>query len=791
MGNNCEFGIVQRHFSCDPPGLFRNVGFWPVDILINAIEHDLEGLFDDGNYDFTLPEGWHDWRLDSQGFTFHAGIPADVEYGSAEWERKSREALQAHRLLKRMFREELRKGEKIFVYRQKQPIPIDGIHRLHTAIRKYGPGWLLNVIEDSSKPKGTIEDFGDGLIFATASVLANENPPNIDFDSWEIIFQKLFSLKQKNSGHSNASVDEIDTVVNSGEDEQFEIKKFNIRSIFSGPVTINEISEIFNIDSDKFISKFESLGDNCEFGLVQRHCKAEPIDLLRWSFIILPDLIKCLETEFYGLDNPENVSVGFFVPEADDPKEYAIYNKPLGIQKHSHINNDQISMEKLHELEVKRLKLLRIKFLKQIKEKNKIYVVKSNKTPEDEQIFKLYRVIQKYGKKNLLFVVANDRSRNEGTVEELSEGLFKGYVSRFAPYDDAPNLSLEPWLAVCAGVTRLLESNESAKISTISIRGATVGEAIASLPALYEIARQTPLRLWFEHPEIKRLWAGSPVEMLSDPPHEGRSFNLRDFTRLFANSGLHMMQAWFPNLGVPAPSAIPKIRLAGEIREFTLAWESKETIDVIIGPYPDPGQDTVAAEIWPYDQWNVVIDALLAARLSVAICGLASPERDTKSHDQQFWGERPVRVLNSMPLVEVAGYLRAARCVVTVANGVSCLAQLLGAQHAQIIPVWPNLPPPSWVVNRNANAAWIDAPLISHPDHKGVLQPERVLELIFSVLAGFNRAAYVESFTDLNDRGFSATEAWQHWTRWGVLEGWRSLNFVPRPINHGALWEKD
>jgi hypothetical protein len=34
IGNNCEFGIVQRYFGYDPPGLFRNVGFYSVKIII-------------------------------------------------------------------------------------------------------------------------------------------------------------------------------------------------------------------------------------------------------------------------------------------------------------------------------------------------------------------------------------------------------------------------------------------------------------------------------------------------------------------------------------------------------------------------------------------------------------------------------------------------------------------------------------------------------------------------------------------------------------------------------------
>jgi hypothetical protein len=279
--------------------------------------------------------------------------------------------------------------------------------------------------------------------------------------------------------------------------------------------------------------------------------------------------------------------------------------------------------------------------------------------------------------------------------------------------------------------------------------------------------------------------------MLNAPPSDGSRFDIQKPARLFTNSGLHMMQAWFCNFDLPAPATVPKIRLAGEVREFALAWNSKDTIDVIISPYPDAGWDSDPQEIWPYEQWNLVIDTLLAARLQVAVCGVFSPSVEPDLQDVQFWGDRPVRVLNSSSLLELSGFLRAARCVVTVANGIAQLAHLVGAQHAQLIPAGPNLPPPSWTANRNPNAAWIDEPMISQTDRKDVLQPERVLELIFSVLSSFNHSAYVQSFGDLRDQQMSATEAWQHWTRWGVLEGWRSRNFTPRTINHGALWKRE
>ena len=61
LGNNCEFGIVQRSAGYDPPGLFRNVGFLDVEQIISAVSHNLEGMFEPGRYELTAPEGWLDW----------------------------------------------------------------------------------------------------------------------------------------------------------------------------------------------------------------------------------------------------------------------------------------------------------------------------------------------------------------------------------------------------------------------------------------------------------------------------------------------------------------------------------------------------------------------------------------------------------------------------------------------------------------------------------------------------------------------------------------------------------
>lgn len=189
IGNNCEFGIVQRNAGYDPPGLFRNVGFWSPDSIIAVIESGLSGMFDDGNFQFIVPEGWPDWRLDcsASGMGFHTGIPSSLEPDSTEWTQKTAQSIKLFRFLKRSFLQDLRNGEKIFVFRYNLESTEMTIKRLHDALQIHGENWLLYVTEDFVHPSGWIELRQPRLIIAGIQKLSSQNPPIIEFPAWEKI----------------------------------------------------------------------------------------------------------------------------------------------------------------------------------------------------------------------------------------------------------------------------------------------------------------------------------------------------------------------------------------------------------------------------------------------------------------------------------------------------------------------------------------------------------------------------------------------------------------------------
>ena len=81
--------------------------------------------------------------------------------------------------------------------------------------------------------------------------------------------------------------------------------------------------------------QFESLGENCEFGLVQRRCDSEPLGLLRFSSTFLRNLIRGLDGDFEGLGAAEEIEPR--LEGGGAKKEYMIHEKRYGLVYHTFV----------------------------------------------------------------------------------------------------------------------------------------------------------------------------------------------------------------------------------------------------------------------------------------------------------------------------------------------------------------------------------------------------------------------------------------------------------------------
>jgi hypothetical protein len=222
-----------------------------------------------------------------------------------------------------------------------------------------------------------------------------------------------------------------------------------------GPVDLTEWARTCTgLALPEIALRFESLGENCEFGLFQRRCDVEPLGLLRFSSTFMRNLIRGIDNRFEGLGE-----IGDIEPrlEGGQRKEYMIHETRFGLVYHTFVYEGQRSAWLMREQESARLKFLRRKFMEELELTDKIFVYKFNKRMSEEEILPLHMALNRYAGATLLWVVPAERGRPAGTVEVIMPGLLKGYIDRFAPDENAPDLSFDGWLRVCVNACMLAD----------------------------------------------------------------------------------------------------------------------------------------------------------------------------------------------------------------------------------------------------------------------------------------------------------------------------------------------
>lgn len=208
---------------------------------------------------------------------------------------------------------------------------------------------------------------------------------------------------------------------------------------------------------DRVMMRFESLGENCEFGLAQRRCRAEPLGLLRFASTPLSALLAALKARFEGLGEPDQVEVRI----SDNKQEYLVFDRRYGILYHPWLLVGQADPEQILQREVKRLALLKRKLIEDLEAGDKIFVYRGMRPLPRVLVQRLLDALREYGRATLFWVERQDAKHSAGTVEMISEGLFKGYIDRFAPGDNAHDLSIDCWIELCRNALALVRGSEA------------------------------------------------------------------------------------------------------------------------------------------------------------------------------------------------------------------------------------------------------------------------------------------------------------------------------------------
>ena len=195
---------------------------------------------------------------------------------------------------------------------------------------------------------------------------------------------------------------------------------------------------------EQLLLAFESLGSDCELGLLQRRYKAEPLGLLRWGGPTIEHLIIGLREQFARLGDADTLWL------EDKGAEYLMHDDVYKILMHTFISVDPAKEQKILQQLRRRLIFLRRLLLDQMAAAGRIFVFKDVLGADRSMLIELHQEMSRLGPATLLVVQTAGADRRAGDVEQIGDRLFLGAVSAFGNgplnKDGSWNIRVWEWL---------------------------------------------------------------------------------------------------------------------------------------------------------------------------------------------------------------------------------------------------------------------------------------------------------------------------------------------------------
>jgi hypothetical protein len=207
------------------------------------------------------------------------------------------------------------------------------------------------------------------------------------------------------------------------------------------------ISAALDIPLDEMLKRCESLGDNCEFGIVQRKLGVEVLGLLRFANTALQMLINALKDDFAAIDDRAEFT---FNLGDQTPREYSIKVARYGITWHTFVMEKDGMPEAEQSRQIARLAYLRRRFREGLKTGRKLYVLKDYAGLPIDRFIPVFMALNRHGRNRLLVVSPAVGGARAGVVEQIGPGLMRGHVSHFAPNNAVTTADPTTWLPMLA-----------------------------------------------------------------------------------------------------------------------------------------------------------------------------------------------------------------------------------------------------------------------------------------------------------------------------------------------------
>lgn len=205
----------------------------------------------------------------------------------------------------------------------------------------------------------------------------------------------------------------------------------------SAPMVTGPAAEL----TDKeLVERFESLGHDCEFGLLQRAFGAEPMGLMRWGGTHVVYLIEMLERNFAGLGDPASCEI------VESKGELYLVDRRYHLTRHTFTKpTPDVDHAKLFQQHLSFFDFLKKAFVETLEDGELMFVFKDFDNMGRDMVLELSRALRRYGPAKVMVVHQHGIEGAAPTLELVSEHAWLGHIDRFGQRDGAWQISRESW----------------------------------------------------------------------------------------------------------------------------------------------------------------------------------------------------------------------------------------------------------------------------------------------------------------------------------------------------------
>ncbi|WP_419729580.1 hypothetical protein [Lichenicola sp.] len=220
-------------------------------------------------------------------------------------------------------------------------------------------------------------------------------------------------------------------------------------------------------DDAALMAMFESLGENCEFGFVQRHFGSEPLGLFRFSGTgEIHNTLRLLDGDFAGLGDPGSLStiatdaVLYRLPEPPlIIPEFMMVDRKQNFWYHTFRGPEHDTEAEACALNEQKLRYLTRKFIEDLEDGDKIWLLKDSVRGDVNEAFAFLDVLNRRGPNKLFWVTRVVEGRPSGAVEWLAPNLLRGYSG--GPHHDPQIFEPHTWKLLCSNAARAFAERDA------------------------------------------------------------------------------------------------------------------------------------------------------------------------------------------------------------------------------------------------------------------------------------------------------------------------------------------